>query len=55
MAADHGHPDAQYNLAVYYMNGLGNVKKDEEMADEWIRISAGQGNQQALRILNSRQ
>jgi len=42
LAADKGHPEAQFNLARLYASGHG-VKKDEEQAARWISASAAQG------------
>jgi TPR repeat protein len=41
-AADKGHPEAQYNLALLYAGGHG-VKRDEEQAARWVSASAVQG------------
>ena len=41
-AAEKGHPEAQYNLAVLYASGKG-VKRDEAQAARWVSASAGQG------------
>lgn len=42
-AAEQGHEQAQYNLAIAYFNGEG-VTKSEEKAVEWFRKAAEQGN-----------
>jgi|GEM_PF-6560677 len=41
-SAERGHPEAQYNLGVMYMNGRG-VEKDLEEAARWFRKAADQG------------
>ena len=40
-AAEQGHTDAQYNLALCYKNGIG-VEKDEQKAVEWYQKAAEQ-------------
>jgi len=42
-AAEQGHADSQYNLAIMYEKGIG-VDKDEKEAIVWYRKSAVQGN-----------
>ena len=41
-AADHGDAHAQSNLAVFYAQGFG-VPKDEDEAAKWMRRAADQG------------
>lgn len=45
-AADAGHADSQYNVALMYEKGIG-VGKDEKEAVVWYGKSAGQGNSAA--------
>ena len=45
-AAERGQPDAQYNLGVLYMKGLG-VRSDRQEAFRWFRLAADQGLAQA--------
>jgi len=42
MAAQKGHAEAQYNLALMYLAGKG-VAHDDETAARWMRASASQG------------
>ncbi|MFI3185043.1 MAG: SEL1-like repeat protein [Methylococcaceae bacterium] len=49
--AQEGDPDAQYNLAYLYENGLG-VAKDETRALELYQQAADQGNSAAQANLN---
>ena len=46
-AAEKGHPQAQFNLALLYAHGEG-VKRDEEQAARWVSASASQGYAPAL-------
>jgi TPR repeat protein len=50
--ADAGDPDAQYNLAYLYENGLG-LPKDEEKALELYQKAADQGHSEAVYNLNA--
>ena len=50
--AQEGDPDAQYNLAYLYENGLG-VPKDEAKALELYQKSADQGHSDALNNLDA--
>jgi len=52
-AANSGHPEAQYFLALLYSSGKG-VKKDEEQAERWISSSASQGYSPAMAELGKR-
>lgn len=49
--AQAGNPDAQYLLAVFYMNGL-NGPRDEERARPWLEKSAAAGNRAAALSLS---
>ncbi|HEX3744178.1 MAG TPA: tetratricopeptide repeat protein [Bryobacteraceae bacterium] len=53
LAANSGHPEAQYFLAMLYAGGHG-VKKDEEQAERWISSSASQGYAPAMVELGKR-
>lgn len=52
MAANHGHPFAQYALGLMYVYGDG-LEKDESCAETWLRKSAGQAFAPAQRLLAS--
>jgi TPR repeat protein len=52
-AADKGHAEAQYELAVLYSSGKG-VKRDEAQAARWVSASAGQGYSRAQADLGKR-
>jgi uncharacterized protein len=52
-AADSGHPEAQYFLALLYASGKG-VKRDEEQAERWFSSSATQGYAAAMAELGKR-
>ena len=49
-AAKRGHLNAQFNLALLYMNGQG-VEQDDEEAERWFLQAAAQGDADALRLL----
>ncbi|MGE9292080.1 MAG: hypothetical protein ACQKBW_00575 [Puniceicoccales bacterium] len=49
-AAKAGHDSAQYNLGVFYNNGIG-VTRDYELALHWYRVSARNGNPSAYNNL----
>ena len=42
MAAEQGHAEAQFNLAVMHQNGWG-VPQSDEHANKWYRLAADQG------------
>ena len=50
-AAKQGHVDAQKEVADWYMNGYGEVEKDEKEAVKWYRKAADQGDAEALNEL----
>lgn len=50
--AEQGIPAAQFNLGAFYLNGQG-VQKDDKLAFEWFRKSALQGNDRALKFIES--
>jgi TPR repeat protein len=52
-AADHGHAEAQFNLARLFASGDG-VKKDEPQAARWMSASATQGYAPAMAALGER-
>jgi TPR repeat protein len=45
--ASEGSSDAQYSLAMCYLNGRDGVKKDTNNAELLLEMSAGQGNAEA--------
>ena len=49
-AADQGHPDAQLNLAWFYLHGEG-VDKDLAEATRLCHLAAEQGNAKATEML----
>ncbi len=53
LAAEKGHPEAEFNLARLYAGGKG-VKKDEEQAARWVSASATQGYTPAMANLGTR-
>jgi TPR repeat protein len=53
LAADKGHPEAQYNLAALYAGGKG-VKRDEEQAARWVSAAATQGYSLAMSNFGAR-
>jgi TPR repeat protein len=50
LAADQRDPEAQLNLALFYIKGDG-VPKDVATAEQWLHRSADNGNTRARRIL----
>ncbi len=48
--AEHGDPEAQYNLAHMYHKGVG-VRKNTILAVKWYRLAANQGNEEAIKAL----
>jgi TPR repeat protein len=50
VAAERGHPGAQYELGILYFNGIG-VSQDRREARRWLEESAAQGNPQARSAL----
>jgi len=53
LAAQKGHPEAEFNLARLYSGGKG-LKKDEEQAARWASASATQGYTPAMANLGAR-
>jgi len=49
--AEDGNVGAQYELANFYLEGLG-VEKDEAKAKEWLQKAAGQGHEEAIKLLD---
>ena len=41
-----GHPRANYNLGVFYLNGIGGVKQDVTLAMKFIHSAAAAGIKQ---------
>ena len=52
VAAEQGDAEAQYNLGLMYLAGLG-VKQDNVEAYAWIRTAAAQGKRGTLEIRQS--
>jgi TPR repeat protein len=50
-AAEAGHPDSQYRLAVAYAYGLGGLMKDDARAAQWLERAARGGNRRAQKQL----
>jgi TPR repeat protein len=46
VAAERGHPDAQNNLAIFYIRGMG-VSKDLATAYKWLALARAGGNRDA--------
>jgi hypothetical protein len=49
--AEDGNAAAQYELANFYLEGIG-VEKDEAKAKEWLQKAAEQGHKEAIKLLN---
>jgi TPR repeat protein len=49
-AAERGHAEAQYSLGFMYLRGEG-VTADSSTGLDWLRRSAGQGDESAIRLL----
>ena len=49
-AAQQGHAEAQYNLAVMYNEGRG-IPSDRMKAKAWLKKAIGQGHQRAGKLL----
>lgn len=50
LAAENGYPDAQYRLAMCYLNGIG-IDKDLDKYKHWLRQAAMNGNNEALELM----
>ncbi|WP_436862107.1 tetratricopeptide repeat protein [Acinetobacter haemolyticus] len=50
-AAELGNPEAQYNLGVFFEQGV-YVKKDKKQAEYWYEKAAKQGHLNAINNLN---
>ena len=50
-AAEQDVAQAQYNVGVYYMNGIGSLEKDEIKSKEWLDKAHKNGSQDALNLL----
>lgn len=50
--ANDGDPEAQYQLAQRYEQGVGGVRKDTGLAIDWYRRAANGGNRMAMRALS---
>jgi TPR repeat protein len=53
VAAEKGHPEAQFNLGLLYASGKG-VNRDAEQAARWVSASAAQGYARAMAQLGER-
>jgi len=53
MAAERGHPDAQYRIGSFYSDGIG-VKQNDTKAVEWLNKAAQQGHTDARQFLSTR-
>ena len=51
-AANQGHIDAQFNVALMYINGEG-VRQNQQKGVEWLRKAADNGNEEAQEILKT--
>ena len=51
LAAEQGNADAQYNLAIYYLNRCGSLKKNADQAARLLGRAAAQGHQRAKSAL----
>jgi len=50
--ANDGNPAAQYELANFYLEGIG-VEKDKSKAKEWLEKAAKQGHKEAIKLLST--
>lgn len=50
-AAALDHPEALYNLGIFYGQGRGGLKADQETAVRLLRLAAVQGQQDAIKAL----
>ena len=51
-AAEQGHADAQFKLALMYANGRG-VPQDDVTAHMWSNLAAAQGHKDAIKFRDS--
>ncbi|WP_347454510.1 sel1 repeat family protein [Acinetobacter thermotolerans] len=51
-AALRGHPEAQYRLGIYYLNGELGLEQNETQARQWLNQAAQQGHSKAEKLLN---
>ena len=51
LAAEGGHPKAQYKMAIGYANGLTGLDHDENEAGRWLLKSANNGHTRAQKVL----
>lgn len=51
-AAEQGYAPAQYNLASYYVQGLGGLVRDEYKGELWMKRAADQKLPQAVKAMN---
>jgi len=52
--AQAGNPEAQYWLATFYEKGYGNLKKNDQVSQQWMQRSASQGFQKAVTAMQSK-
>ncbi len=50
LAAESGHADAQFELGLLFLDGIG-TEDSEEDAIHWLSRASGQGHEQAQRVL----
>ena len=53
-AAEQEHPDAQYNLGCFHLNGEGGLPVSKEKALLWAKRSAEQGFERATNVVETR-
>jgi TPR repeat protein len=51
-AAEEGLVEAQFELGMMYLNGVGVMSEDEDMALEWLWKAADNGHQQAKEMFD---
>lgn len=54
LASTLGHPQAMYNLGVYYARGLGGLRRSRSMAKKCFTAAADMGLEDAIAALGSR-
>jgi len=50
-SAEQGEPNAEYNVFVYYYQGLGGINQDFEIAGEWLEKAYIHGNKDAEKAM----
>jgi TPR repeat protein len=51
LAADQGHPDAQYRVSAAYALGVGGVSRDLDESAKWLHKAAESGHKKSQRLL----